>query len=295
MTRDRIYVTAFRRPEILWHCLAALSRCEDLDTVDVRVYVDGHVDPMEAYNPGIIAVYEQSVPKFLPHTNLELGFHTTRFPDMGPVTFQGMRDALEDGVKLLMLVEEDVIVAPDFIRWSRAVHETFHPFYAYGIVPAEVTPDGDPSHVGLHEVKVSPEGHISGAWFCAWGCSWPRESLPAILEHDVPEYHSNQCAYLADRFPAYTHYGCAWDGLMLRVFGAVPGRKGAYPHLARCGNIGVYGTFRSRVVPWKAQTLEGRIEEVGELMKHPDQVQALAHDCRPCSMEIPPWKELTLA
>lgn len=273
MSRDRIYVTAFRRPEMLWWSLDYLSKCQGIDTVDVWVYVDWHAN--ELPHPGIDSVISD-------YRHIGTGLHVesfyTAYGDMGPITFKGMRDALRDDVGLLMLVEEDVCVAPDFIQWSRAVHAKFQPFCAYGIIPGEIKPTGRPEDVGL------------GPWFCAWGASFGREAMKACIEHDVHEYHTGQHAYLSKHFPGWEQCGAAWDGLICRLLGQ-HGRKGAYPHRARAYNLGVYGHFRSRTPPWKSPTLEGHIAEVGELIRNPDAMQALAPDCRPCDLNIPPWHE----
>jgi hypothetical protein len=270
-------MTTFRRPEMLWWSLHHLSQCDEINDVDVRVWVDNHVT--ERPNLGIFSVLEHYV-ALMPNLSWKL-FPMTPHPDMGPVTLTALGDAYRAGAKVVMVVEEDVIVSPDFIRWSRAANETAHPFCSMGIVPAEIEKTDDPTQIGL------------GPWFCAWGCSFPRESIPAIVEHNVHAYHGNQHPYLSQKFPGWEAQGGAWDGLMVRLLG-VGGRKCAFPTMPRAANIGVYGHFRTRECMLDATTLKGRIEEMGKRMWDTEWLRSKAPDCSPLNLDIPAWSELKL-
>jgi len=142
-------------------------------------------------------------------------------------------------VRYVYLVEDDVLVAPDFFRWHEAAQAREDFFVTVGwhcVRNPEVPPSTDPT------AYITSYRDYSSIGVC-----WRREKLEPFVKHARTEYYSNMPAYLAQAFPGSPIPAGQWTeqaGIVTRLLHETRNRLVAWPALRRCSHVGVSGYHR---------------------------------------------------
>lgn len=219
---------------MLWLCLDHLAQArESLDEdVDIRVQVDlreGHAPLSEfAALQDVHQGLDVELRFTAPHRHRGNSFNL----------LMAYRAALADDneYERFYLVEDDVVVSPEFYAWHQRVHRE---------VP----------HVAA-SVGVTDPGH--GA-YASLGVCLPRNTLVDILDHAVLAYFRDMRGYCRFAFPP-SQFDCEQDGLIARV---LAGRTVAWANPPVCSHVGWYGYHRTKTER-PTGTLEERYRKVRE-------------------------------
>jgi hypothetical protein len=267
--KDLILTTTFRRPEMLWLCLENISACPEYAECDHQIWVDSHQN--EQPHPDL----QQVLKHFSP-----LGFSVyqadqTSSDAMNSLTLTILVNAYRSDYRDVILVEEDIMVARDFLRYTRAVLDNFDCWCSVGS-----------GHIGTDIERIDFSNHFS-----PWGVGWKREDLRYFVEHAKPEYYQDIYGYVAKTFPGTGPNDAAWDGLANRLV-KVNNFKVAFPHVPRCFHAGIYGQYRTRTSRLQDGPLAQKVNELRERFQDPAWMTLEYADCAPCDLGDKPWERL---
>lgn len=260
MNPDIVLVPTFSRPEMLRVCLEHIAACKDPD-IFVMVSVDYHAGkappPLEEIEEVVALLRKQ----------LEIRISIRRphpYPGNSYNILNAYGDAWLYASEFVFLVEDDVMVEPDFFSWSRAVHE--------GV------PRSSPSSIGRLFCSVGVANRRSGkvrskSDYASLGVCFRRQTLAAIIDHACTGYFQDMRGYCRRKFGAlFDQEDVEQDGLILRVMGSVNGVS-AWPDRRnpKARHVGWYGYHRPQGsalnginVPRPEGTLEERYRQVKE-------------------------------
>lgn len=221
--KDLVLITTYNRPDYLRLCLEYLSAAEGIQNKEIRVYVDrGRTLVREFYdvfrdfpNLNIFSIFRS------PHD-----FHGNSFN-----TLEAYKDAFYSGAKYVYLIEDDVLVSPDFFKWHEAIQQQENLFcsvaYRCSRNPAVLKLD-DPSAYLLSKQD-----------YASIGVCWQRENLQVVIEHAKEEYYGNLDKYLQEHFANNRFSDCftEQDGLIMRIMAEKHGVV-AWPYIPRCYHVG---------------------------------------------------------
>jgi hypothetical protein len=260
MVKDIVIIPTFSRPEMLWLCLERLRACPETKHMDIRVYVDNH-DAVRTNPPSaeIGRVIEM-------HSDLPITLNWRKPHPFGGNTFnvlEAYREAYEESAEYVFLVEDDVMVNPDFFAWHYEAQET-----------------GDwASSIASRCLKggAVQEQYIVNRSFASIGCCFKRERLELIAPHACAAYYRDMVGYMRLAFPQdgradqYTEQ----DGLIERIIS-----KNGYsiwPVEPRCTHVGWYGYHR-----WNstrpAGSLDERYHHVRRVISDPELLKAASNN-----------------
>src|SRR5262249_40143642 len=114
-TRDVVLIPCWRRPEFLWHCLDNLSQADGIEELHVLFRADTGFDPQlrtvtAEFCPGF-ASHEVNTPVPCPYKRTKQSANL----------LGGYLMAAASSSRYVFMIEEDVMVARDFLRWHYAV------------------------------------------------------------------------------------------------------------------------------------------------------------------------------
>lgn len=171
--------------------------------------------------------------------------------------------------RLIYLIEEDVVIAPDFFDFHRRVQSEF------GQEAFAVSACRNQNWKG-HLHVPDPEAVYKFPRYQSLGVSFRPQVLRGVLAHAKPEYYSSMGDYLRRTFPnsKYELLFAEQDGLIERVMEACGGEV-IYPYRPRAFHVGWYGYHRG--LPGVPQMPLGmRIAYVRQTIQNPDALRALA-------------------
>lgn len=230
MQDDLVVIPTYDRPELLWLCLERIAASPDHQSVNIRVYVDAHVDQPPPPRADIEAVLRK-----FPQLKLKVKFVTPHpFHGNSYNVLMAYKEAYEHPVPHVFMVEDDILVEPGFFAWHRQRQ-------------AEAELD---CSIG---VGKRPEH----AHYASLGVCFRREVIAKILPHCRTEYFSNMRMYCRSRF-APTKIDCEQDGLWCRVLSP---QLIAWPEIPVAHHVGWYGYHRKKSVR-PTGTLEQRYKQV---------------------------------
>lgn len=141
--------------------------------------------------------------------------------------------------RYVYLIEDDVLVTPDFFKWHQAIQERNDYFCTVGwhcIRNPEVKPSTDPTEY----VDTYRD-------FSSIGVCWRREKLRALVQHATPNFYQNMRVYIAKNFPNAPVGPGTWTeqaGIITRLLHEDKNRLIAWPSLRRLSHVGVSGYHR---------------------------------------------------
>jgi hypothetical protein len=225
-----VIVPTFQRPELLHLCLSQIRQLEP--NIPISVFPDRGT----AKDREVLAAVEP----FLA-TNLQLNF----VPDHDYYgnsfnTMEAFRWAYNDGWDRIYLIEDDVIVHPEFFPWHREIHndEDFDIFASMAWIFNRHAPIAD--------------GVFFQPWYYSIGTCFKRHKLGLVVEHACPRYYGDMAKYVGDVFSdtplnqsrkefGIEHY--EQDGLIQRVLDRDKSQT-ASPGIAKCSHVGLFGYNR---------------------------------------------------
>lgn len=220
--RDLVIIPTYSRPEMLWHCLEHLLRCPEAAAgeVELVVFVDHHIG-----RPPALADIDHVMRKFPGIAVVQRASHAYRGNSFNVMT--AYKQAWEEGRERAYLVEDDVMVQPDFFRWHREVEAEEELFCSIGIARPGVT--------------------TSTEMYASLGVCFRREPLALIVQHAVPAYFANMNDYCQREFRQGPAVGTEQDGLILRIMKQAKGTARFAPMEApKARHIGDYGYNRGQ-------------------------------------------------
>jgi hypothetical protein len=249
--KDICLVPTFRRPEYLWLCLEQLERCEGVQDLQVVVAIDEHLG--RPADPAVREVARRFA------GNLDVTCRTCPAHRFEGNSFNVLRNyvhARAAGARFVFLVEDDIMVLPDFFRWHYAV-QAREP----GIFASVASPN---KHVPDWPRRGDPEGYFTSAAYASHGVCLSAESIHLLQEHVQPAYFAHMGRYLTKRFP-HSRLGGRFteqDGLIDRILEERQLRN-AWPCASRAFHTGFWGYHRQ-----EKTRLPGSLERRVEAMRH---------------------------
>lgn len=258
--KDVVIIPTYSRPELLWLCLEYLSKCPGIGGMDVRVYVDAH-DAVRTAPP--VPEINEVLARFR-HLSLTVTWRERHRYDGN--TFNVMTAYAEvyaTDAEFVYLVEDDVMVQPDFFAWHRAAQASGDWFCS---IASRFLKQGGRLH----------DGYIVDHRYASIGVCFKRANLSTIVKHAHQYYFGNMGGYLntvfkdgrADQFTEQ-------DGLIERIMER--GRLlSIWPtNEPRAFHQGWYGYHRWNC-PRPQGTLEQRYEYVKRVTSDASTLKALA-------------------
>ena len=253
----RVVITAFGRPEMLWHCLSRIDKADKPDNLRITFRLDHGYDReihdvlrMYGHLPADVSI----APKHPFHGS------TKQSANVLGGLYQAAKNA-HDG-SIVHLVEDDVMIGPDHFTFSATAHGTGDYF---AVITSDNCNGGEEMEYPGTGLKTS-HGAYRGI-----GVSFRADAFLAhIGPHIRPEYYLNPRAYIRSILTPDPFKG-AWieqDGLIRRI----QMREGmppiAYAMQPRSYHAGYYGKNRPGKRPHG--TLSQRIDAVGAVICSPD-------------------------
>lgn len=188
--KELCIVPAYCRPEFLYLCLKRIAACDNVDGLKVVVAMDHHANKMNLDRSD-----ERQVARLQEFENLNI-----TLKECVPHGFNGLsynlltlyRQALADGFERIYLIEEDVMVSPDFFEWQRRVLDSWGFFCAIG--------SGYPASARATQRPVNEEIYAS-SHYASIGVGWNKGNLIKVVEHARPEYFRDMAGYCVRTFP----------------------------------------------------------------------------------------------
>jgi hypothetical protein len=283
--RDVLIIPCWRRPEFLWHCLDNLRRAVGIGDLHVLFRPDRGHDPrihdvIDEFGPQL-ASYGVEVPPRCPYR---------RGKQSANVLGAYLRAAAITR-RYVFMVEEDVMVARDFLRWHYAVQAAQPQLFCS--IAARNTNRAVPE-------AADPEAYyVTNLDYCSLGVCFERSVIVRrIAPHVRREYFENPGAYCQQLW-SRSLVGAGHvehDGLIRRIQEEQGARRPiAYPYRPRAFHAGYFGYPRRGSING---ALSHRIREVGatiydlEAMHSAPDRPEFSADSVPVSLETPPWRQV---
>jgi hypothetical protein len=282
---DIVVLPCWRRPEFLWHCLDNLAQAEGVEEVTIVVRPDTGYAPE---NLEVIRSFSDRLPKIQVQYPTPAPYRRTK---QSANVLLGYLLAASVSRHLVYLVEEDIMVARDFFRWHREVHDrASRPLFCSIAV-------GNPNRKLTLPDDVSGY-YLSSGDYCSTGCCFDRAVLRAMIApHVRMTYMRRPKKYIRRQFPR-SQIGLGFveqDGLIRRIQER-SGMPIAWPCVPRAFHAGFYGYNRSGGL---TGSLEQRIRQLSETIYDANRMQDAAaglqqhpDNCMPCELQLPRWQTL---
>lgn len=230
--RDICIITSYNRPDYLRLCLEYLSRAEGIADKEIWVCIDrGRSLIREFYEVLVDFKHLKISVTIRPEHN----YHGNSYN-----TLEAYKEAYATDAEFIFLVEDDVLVQPDFFKWHEVIQKTedFFCSVAYRC------------HRNSEARKdiSDPSAYFTTARdFASIGVAWRRTRLASVIAHAQEEYYKDLAGYLEQYFPNNRFGDCftEQDGLIMRILGETHGLI-AWPYVPRCWHIGFNGYNRIR-------------------------------------------------
>jgi hypothetical protein len=273
----------------LWHCLDNLARNDDIDSVHVLFRLDTGFSPETL---DVIRSFERRIPDYEIELAIPAPFRRTK-PSTN-ILF-GLLHAALTARKFVFLVEEDVMVARDYLRWSRAVHAAAGPLFC------SISVSNPNRELALP--ADSAGYYLSSGDYCSTGPCFQKEILlDLVAPHFNLPYLWRPKKYIRRRFPD-SGIGLGFveqDGLIRRIQeqSVYPIAWPCVPRAFHAGFRGAQGNWQNFALPEHAKPLDERIQRLAGTLYSAEAMRAAVdrpeflQSCMPCELEVPSWHEL---
>ena len=253
----RVVLTAFGRPEMLWHCLSRIDKADKPDGLRLTFRLDHGYDReihdvlgMFAHLPADVSI----APKHPFHPS------TKQSANVLGGLYQAAR--LTDPDSIVHLIEDDVMIGPDHFTFSDKAHRDGEFFCVTTSTNCNGGEETDEPALG---VKVS-HGTYRGI-----GTSFRAGAImDFIAPHIRPDYYLNPRQYIRKTFVP-DPFGGSWteqDGLIRRIQMQEGMPPIAYAITPKSFHAGYYGKNRNGRRP--TGTLAQRIDKLGAVIYSDD-------------------------
>jgi hypothetical protein len=287
--RDIVVVPCWRRPDFLWHCLDNLARNDEIGDVHVLYRVD------TAYSEEILDVissFGHRIPSYEIEFAIPSPFRRTK-PSANFLF--GMLHAAARASQFVFLVEEDIMVARDYLRWNRAVHAAAGPLFCS--IPVK-NPNRD-----LELPADSAGYYLSSGDSCSNGMCFHKDILiDLVAPHFNMSYLRQPKKYIRRRFPR-SEIGLGFveqDGLIRRIQeqSSFPIAWPCVPRAFHSGFFGARGGWQKFGEQDSGTPLRERVRLLGDTIYNAEAMRKaidrpeFLQTCMPCELELPPWTQL---
>lgn len=238
--KDIVLIPTYTRPEYLYLCLEHLANTERTDSQKVFWVCQDHRENDEHRYGLIFSWVDEVIARF--HGALNITKTRVLRHNYSGNSFNVLESyhrAFATDARYVYLVEDDVLVKPDFFRWHEAAQTT---------EPAAMCSIAYRCSRN-HEVQpgvVDPGAYFTTAKdYASIGVCWKRENLAWVLEHDNRDYYGDMDGYMIRRFPGnrFASDFAEQDGLVMRVMWEQRGFT-IWPYVPRAYHMGWYGYHR---------------------------------------------------
>ena len=241
MIHDVVLIPTYLRPEFLQICLEHLAVTTNTSTPK-EFWICADQRPDDCYRHKLELGWQDEVldawRRTLPIKFFQVEKHLFNGNSYN-VLESYKRAYREPGVRYVYLVEDDVLVSPDFFSWHEAAAEA-EPEAACSIAyrcSRNSEARTDVTDPGAYFTTVRD--------FASIGVRWRRDKLEKVLEHAKPEYYVDQKRYIQNKFPNNRFGKCftEQDGLIMRLLD-IQKWFTVWPYVPRCYHVGFYGYHR---------------------------------------------------
>jgi hypothetical protein len=279
-----VLIPAWRRPEMLWHCLENIKLAAFADRMHYIFRFDqGHSPELHEVINGFPFSHEVAV---TPRSHYLIAKQS-----YSVLTGYQLAASRPSASGRIYMIEEDVLIARDFFRWHAHMHAGPRPlFCSIGVR----NPNRAVEQEGRHD-----EYYLSTLDYCSLGVCFHKAVFNQFVQpHIQPKYFVNPVEYCARHFPGCP-IGRAFaeqDGLIRRI----QWQQGeqlpiGYSYTGKAYHAGFYGYNRGA---GPMGSLAYRIGYVADVIysdaamrsfaKHPEWYQ----DSKPIDLQDLPWNEL---
>ena len=283
--KDICIVPAYERPEMLVVCLNLLNACWGAGEIHFIVSLDNHVGRPPHKD------YQTVVNKFAQKMQIELRMlRPHQYHGNSRNVLTAYAQALGHGSEYIFLVEEDVMVAPDFFQWSRnalEMGEFFCSVAALNVRRKDLNPPIRVSNPGEDPLPLEQWVYSSRSDYASLGVGWKHDKLKSILKYAEPGYFSNQTEYVQREFAdsRFKREFCEQDGLILRIMEREKGAS-VWPYAPRAFHLGWYGYNRPKGAQFRGSVWE-KASQIQAIMFDRNLVNERSADYKdiyPCSL-----------
>lgn len=266
-----VLITSYYRPEYLALCLEYLAKADGARDNkeywichDYRYHDEHRYAIQERWNREVV----ENSP--LPIKFIRRAAHS--YEGNSYNTLESYREAYLTDADLVYLVEDDVLVTPDFFTWHEAV-QAQEP-----AVMCSVAYRCSRNHEARTDITESGAYFVSARDYASIGVCWKRERLSPVLAHANPAYCAAPSDYLVRVFPGNRFAGdfSEQDGLIMRVMWDLR-QEVVWPYVPRCYHMGWYGYHRPNGKRPDGQ-LAAKISSIRADITQPDRLKSVAPD-----------------
>jgi hypothetical protein len=230
-----VVMPTLKRPEFLALALEKLSETPEANSLDVRIYLDTCSDKRLEEVAFVRDTYLPTAEIF------RAGLHVMAVSGCWNI-LHALKEGYETGAEYVFLVEEDVMVRPNFFQWHYQAQSEDDYFVTCGRRIRQRTTD----------------------YFTNPGSCYRRDKLALVMPHIRMEYFADNAGYVEKHFPHMDDAGVLDDGLIRRVMRSVDGKvKCATPSVAVHQGFHYFGHFDRSTTHG---TIEERIVQLREML-----------------------------
>lgn len=180
---DLVIVPTYDRPEFLSVCLQKLFQARGIENKDIWICKDNHAEVSQSTEilfqiAEIICSAKKICPAHSVHF-IHRDYHKTYGNSLN--VLEAFRSAYESDARYIFLVEDDVLVLPDYFEWHEAAQEKFHPFVSCaGRVNRSLNFAMNGPEVIDESCKDLNACVASGKAYGSWASCFKRENLSFV-------------------------------------------------------------------------------------------------------------------
>lgn len=245
-----VCIPTLKRTEMLALTLEKLSQTPEADRLDVRIFLDHCPDIKLEETEFVRDEYFPQADIFRAQTHVIAPSGTWNI-------LQSLKNGYESGAKFVFLVEEDVLVRPEFFQRHYEMQESGDYFVTCG----------------------RRCGHMPLDFYSNPGSCYKREKLGLVVPHIRMEYFANLSGYVEKYFPRMDDLGVLDDGLIRRIMKSAGGKAlCAEPRI--CSHVGFH--YYGRLQPWIVSgTIQERVEQLRKMLPTVDPMGRYSRDFEP--------------
>lgn len=268
MNKGIVVIPAYRRPEFLHLCMERINLTHRAEEFNYLFALDNGYDKLN------IDVVNSYINKFLSKSsrvrNWIIKTPLTPFTSTPAkqsfnvlsayrVAAKMIDDFKENYIEdpLIILIEEDIMIAQDFFDYHIKVHEKEkNIFCSIGV---------NNIHNPIIKSEKRSNYFKSHNSYCSLGVCFKKSILERyVFPHCIPDYYNNMQAYVESIFPESRIKGMfsEQDGLIRRIQEATPELPIIYPCIPRAFHAGFYGKNRGRHLNAKFETKVSLVRDI---------------------------------
>jgi hypothetical protein len=236
---DIVLIPAYMRPEYLSLCLEFLSKADGAkNDKEYWVCQDMRFHDEHRFNMQLRWTKEVLDKSPLPVRYIVRKPHS--YAGNSYNTLEAYKQAYEEtDARFIYLVEEDVLVTPDFFTWHEAV-QAREPDTLCSIAYR-----CSRNHEAKTDITDAGAYFTSARDYASIGVCWKRERLAPLAPHARDAYYADQVGYIQRTFPGNRFAGdfCEQDGLIMRCMWCERAFT-TWPYVPRAYHFGWFGYHR---------------------------------------------------